>query len=157
MILWKENWMFCSEMRQQNQIVQNVSIRWRYLLASNRYCIKSKTVATPNWSPFAEGSADYTNTSVPNKILKHRCVEPHNTSANSEKICKPKCKPKDIRNKPFRRKASGGLRRTTANMNKKFNLDQDHDMKCSGAVRLEIELILVEVHTVVKSMWNQGA
>jgi len=73
-----------------------------------------KPVVTPNGSPSAEGSGYYNDNLVPIKSLEHRCVEPPNRSVSSEKICKPKSKPEEICNKPYRRRASNGLIRRTA-------------------------------------------
>ena len=90
----------------------------RYMLASIRYCIRSKPVGTPNSPPSAEESGDYKDTLMPIQSLNHRCVEPLNRSASTEKNCKPKSKPGKISNTLYRRRASDGLRRSAANISK---------------------------------------
>ena len=89
------------------------------------------------------------------KTLEHRCVEPHNKSVSSEKNCKLESKPEEICNKPDRRTASDGLgRRTAKNKKKQLQPGQDHAIKWSGAIRLEIESMPVEVNTEITNMIN---
>ena len=90
----------------------------RYLLANNRYCIGSKAISTPNYTPFAEGSGKYNYSLISIKNVKHNCVEPPNRSASTEKNCKPKSKPGKISNTPYRKRASDCLRRRAVNINK---------------------------------------
>jgi len=66
---------------------------------------------------------------------------------------KYKFKPEEICNKSYRTTSSDSLRRPTANIGKEqFQTDQDHAMKWSGAISMEMELMLVEVQTVLTNM-----
>ena len=67
----------------------------------------------------------------------------------ARKNFKPKSTPEQMCNKSYLIGASDGLAK------KQFQPAQDHAMKWSGATRLEIELLLVEVHTEISNVINQ--
>jgi hypothetical protein len=67
--------------------------------------------------------------------------------------CKTKSKPVNISNTPYRSKAFDGLRRRMANERKnRLQPCQKRAMKWSVAIRLEMELMAVELHTEI-SIW----
>jgi len=76
-----------------------------------------------------------------------------NRSDSNGENWKFKSKPEEICNKPYRTTSSYILRRPTANIGKEqFQADQDHAMKWSGAISMEIELMMVKVQTEVTNM-----
>jgi hypothetical protein len=102
----------------------------------------------PNSFPSAGGSEDYDDTLMQIKILKHRCVEPTNRSANSEKNCKPKCKPGKTSNTPYCGRTRDVLKRRRANIikearycNTEFCLNTSHasDVTALGEVFSGVE------------------
>ena len=67
-----------------------------------------------------------------------------------EKFCKSESTPERMCNKTYLRTATESLAK------KQFQPDQVHDMEWSGAIRLEIESMLVEIHTDITNMIKQG-